>query len=82
MASILVVLSLLTLGIGSCYGEAHVGEKQGPPVSSHVSKPLGRQVLQPLSSLLMITALASALTTTLRDTLISGGGENRFWGTF
>lgn len=82
MASILVILGLPSLGIASCYGEAHVGEKQRSLINSHVRKPLCRQVLQPLSSLLMITALASPLTTTLQNTLISGGMENRFWGTF
>lgn len=61
MASILVILGLLSLGIASCYGEAHVGEKQRSLINSHVRKPLCRQVLQPLSSLLMITALASPL---------------------
>lgn len=60
------------------------GESEASIVSSHVNKPLCRQVLQPLSNLLMITALASALTTysLARDTLISGGGESRSWGTF
>ena len=64
MASILVILGLLILGIARCYGEAHIGEEQRLLVNIHVSKSLYRQVLQPQSSLLMITVLANTLTTT------------------